>query len=105
LQEAQVRDVTITKGQMVFPLLAAALRDPEVFPDPDVFDIRRDPMPNIAFGSGPHHCIGAPLARLQGEVAIGTLVNRYPALCIAGEPTFVNDPLLRKMSALPVRLR
>jgi cytochrome P450 enzyme len=105
LQETEIGGVTITKGQMVFPLLAAALRDPEVFTDPDVFDIRRDPTPNIAFGTGPHHCIGAPLARLQGEVAIGTLVNRYPALSLAGDPTFVNDPLLRKMSALPVRLR
>jgi cytochrome P450 len=105
LQEAEIGGVTIAKGQMVFPLLAAALRDPEVFPDPDVFDIRRDPSSNIAFGTGPHHCIGAPLARLQGEVALATLVTRYPALSLAGEPTFVNDPLLRKMSWLPVRLR
>lgn len=105
LQEAEIRGVTITKGQMVFPLLPSALRDPEVFPDPDVFDIRRDPTENIAFGIGLHHCIGAPLARLQGEVALTTLIQRYPGLALAGEPTFVNDPLLRKMAALPVRLR
>lgn len=105
LQEAEIHGVTITKGQMVFPLLPSALRDPEVFPDPDVFDIRRDATHNIAFGIGLHHCIGAPLARLQGEVALQTLVQRYPGLALAGEPSFVNDPLLRKMASLPVRLR
>lgn len=104
LAEVEMRGVTIEKGQMVFPLLPSAMRDPEVFPNPDVFDIRRDQGANVSFGTGNHHCIGAPLARMQGEVAVGTLLARFPDLTLAGEPRFERHPLLRKMAALPVRL-
>jgi cytochrome P450 len=90
---------------MIFPLLPSALRDPAVFPDPDRFDIRRDQTNNVTFGTGFHHCIGAALARVEGEVAVGTLIKRFPALQLGGEPSFGRDPLLRKMVSLPVRLR
>jgi cytochrome P450 enzyme len=105
LAQVEMRGVTIEKGDMVFPLVPAAMRDPDVFPDPDTFDIRRDQTANVAFGTGVHHCIGAPLARLEGEVAVGTLLERFPALALAGEPTYLPHPLVRKMASLRVRLR
>ena len=104
-EELQVRGVVIRKGQLVYPHLPAALRDPDVFAEPDRFDIRREQYANITFGTGPHHCIGAALARLEGQVAVGTLLTRFPALGLAGEPVFAPHPFLRKMSSLPVRLR
>jgi cytochrome P450 enzyme len=104
LDDVPIRDVTIGKGQMVFPLLPAALRDPDVFPHPDTFDIRRDQTSNVMFGTGLHHCIGAALARLEGEVAVGTLLARFPSMTLAGKPRFLPHPLLRKMASLPVRL-
>lgn len=105
LQDVEIRGVTITKGQMVFPLLPSALRDPDAYPNPDEFDIRRDPNANVTFGTGLHHCIGAALARLEGEVAVGTLLQRFPSVALAGAPTFLPHPLLRKMASLPLRLR
>jgi cytochrome P450 enzyme len=105
LDDVGIRGVTIKTGQMVFPLLPAALHDPDVFPDPETFDIRRDQSMNVTFGTGVHYCIGAPLARLQAEVALGTLFDRFPALSLGGAPTFAPHPLLRKMTSLPVRLR
>ncbi len=105
LQDVDIRGVTITQGQMVFPLLPAALHDPEIFPDPETFDIRRDQTANVTFGTGLHHCIGAALARLEGESAVGTLLQRFPAMSLAGPPRFAPHPLLRKMASLPVRLR
>jgi cytochrome P450 len=104
LEEVPMAGVTIGKGAMVFPLLPAALRDPDVFPNPDLFDIRRDQTDNVPFGTGFHHCIGAALARLEGEVAVGTLLTRFPDAQLAGEPRYTRDPLIRKMVSLPVRL-
>src|SRR5262249_686168 len=104
IDDVPIRDVTIAKGQMVFPLLPAALRDPAVFPDPDVFDIRRDQTDNIMFGTGLHHWIGSALARLESEVAVSTLLARFPAMMLAGKPRFVPHPLVRKIASLPVRL-
>jgi cytochrome P450 enzyme len=105
LDDVEIRGVTIKKGQMVFPLLSAALHDSDVFPDPERFDIRRDQSDNVAFGTGLHHCIGAPLARLESEIAVASLLERFPALSLAGKPVYARHPLLRKMTSLPVRLR
>jgi cytochrome P450 enzyme len=105
LDDVEIHGVTVKKGQMVFPLLSAALHDPDVFPDPERFDIRRDQSDNVAFGTGLHHCIGAPLARLESEIAVASLLERFPALSLAGKPVYARHPLLRKMTSLPVRLR
>ena len=79
-KEAQIRGTKIKKGQMVLQMLGAANRDPAYFPDPDRFDIRRNGTRNFAFGHGIHFCLGALLARLEGEIAIRTVIERLPKL-------------------------
>jgi pimeloyl-[acyl-carrier protein] synthase len=97
---------TIPANQMVFLSLAGANRDPAQFPDPDRFDITRDASKHIAFAYGIHYCVGAPLARLEGQIAINTMLRRLPDLKLdtAGirrEPSL----LLRGLTALPITFR
>lgn len=80
-----VGDTLIPAGEMIFFMLAPANRDPAVFADPERLDIGRDPNPHLAFGAGIHFCLGAPLARLEGEIAFQRLLARYPALDLADE--------------------
>jgi cytochrome P450 len=103
-EETELGGVRLRKGQMIYPHLPAALRDPDAFPNPDTFDVRRDRVANISFGTGPHHCIGAALARLEGELAMGSLFARFPTLALAGEPQFAPHPFMRKMESLPLRI-
>jgi cytochrome P450 len=77
---------TWPRGTKLALYYASANRDPEVFPDPERFDIRRDPNPHLAFGLGLHYCIGAPLARLELQTALRTLASRLPDLHLVGEP-------------------
>jgi cytochrome P450 len=72
--------VTIPGGDTVWLVILAADRDPAVFERPDALDVARDPNPHLAFGWGIHHCLGAPLARLEGAIALRTLFERYPSL-------------------------
>jgi cytochrome P450 enzyme len=95
---------TFHKGEMVVPGMIGAQRDPAVFPSPDTFDIRRDLSQSLAFGGGPHYCMGAALARLEGTVAIGTLLRRFPRMQLAGEPSFSPSYIMRAIHDLPVRL-
>ena len=88
----RIGDVTIEPGQKVAALLGAANRDPAVFERPDTFDPKRDPNPHLAFGLGIHFCIGAPLARLELQVSVRTLLSRFPTLQLVEavrRPTFV----------------
>jgi cytochrome P450 len=75
----QVGNVAARDGALVLLLLAAAGRDPDVFPDPDVFDIRRGASNHLAFAAGPHFCLGAPLARLEATIAIEAFATRVIA--------------------------
>ena len=94
---------TIGKGEMVMPFLGAADRDPAQFPDPDRLDITRADNRHIAFGMGIHFCLGAPLARMEGQIAINTLLARLPKLALATDrPAFRQSLTLRGLASLPV---
>ncbi|MFF1343718.1 cytochrome P450, partial [Streptomyces sp. NPDC058290] len=102
----EIAGVRIPAGDSVMLSLAAASRDPEHFADPDRFDIRRAARGHLAFGHGIHHCLGAPLARVEGRIAVATLLRRLPDLALATEPdSLVRRPstMLRGVVALPVR--
>lgn len=97
----------IPQGARVVISLASANRDPARFSDPERFDIRRDATltrSHLAFGHGIHHCLGAPLARLEANLALRALLDRFPDLAIDGDPTPDWRPsLLRGLSRLPLR--
>lgn len=97
----------IPQGDMVWASLLAANRDPAHFPNPDVFDITRDPNRHIAFGNGIHYCVGAPLARLEGAIAINTLLERLPKLELAVAPESLEWStgmmIIHGMNAMPVQ--
>ncbi|GGY07764.1 cytochrome P450 family protein [Streptomyces hiroshimensis] len=104
-----IAGTTIPAGEFVQIGLLAANRDPAVFDDPDRFDITRaTPSRHLAFGHGIHHCLGAPLARLQAEVAFAHILRRYPGLRPAGPghpPQWQHNARHRGLLTLPVRLR
>ena len=105
-EDVQFGDQVIAQGDIVLPSLLGANRDPAYFADPNRFDIRRDPNKHIAFGNGIHYCLGAPLARLEGEIAIKTLVRRLPNLELNAPVeslTWNESILIHGMNALPVR--
>jgi hypothetical protein len=94
---------TIPAGEIVMPFIGAADRDPAQFREPDRLDITRTENRHIAFGWGIHFCLGAPLARIEGQIAINTLVRRMPKLALAvEEPEHRHSLTLRGLVALPV---
>jgi pimeloyl-[acyl-carrier protein] synthase len=94
----------IAKGEMVMPFIGAADRDPAQFPDADRLDIGRTDNRHIAFGWGIHFCLGAPLARVEGQIAINTLVQRFPRLALASAtPEFRESLTLRGLKSLIVK--
>jgi cytochrome P450 len=104
----RVGGADIPAGQFVMISPLAANRDERRFADPDHLDIARPPSGHIAFGHGIHHCLGAPLARLEGQVAIGRLLSRFPDLALAAEPgelRWRSSTLMHGLRTLPVRLR
>src|SRR5213593_2041883 len=95
---------SIGKGEMVMPFIGAADRDPAQFPDPDRLDLARTDNRHIAFGWGIHFCLGAPLARVEGQIAIDALVRRLPKLeLVTDEPEYRESLTLRGWKTLPVR--
>ncbi|MFI6002953.1 cytochrome P450 [Streptomyces sp. NPDC051366] len=106
-ERVTVGGVTIREGDFVQISLLGADRDPAVFADPDRFDIgRADAGRHLAFGHGIHHCLGAPLARLQGEIALTRIIERFPRLRLheAHEARWQSNPRHRGLLSLPVRL-
>jgi pimeloyl-[acyl-carrier protein] synthase len=93
---------SIRAGDWVLPLLGAANHDPAQFAQPEQLDLTRNPNPHLGFGRGIHFCLGAPLARVEAQVAIGTLVQRVPTLRLAGEPVRRKQITLRGLASLPV---
>ena len=112
---AQVRVVARThelhgrrleEGQRVFIMLNAANRDPRAYPEPDRLDLDRDGLPHLAFGFGIHICLGFPLARTEGQVAIPALLARYRSIELdGGPPEWIDSLVFRGMKALPVRVQ
>jgi len=104
LTDVEVGGRTIKKGQEAVVLLGAGNRDPAVFNDPDRLDITREKVSVLSFGGGVHFCLGAPLARLEGQIAFRALLERFPKLELAtDEPEFRETLTLRGLKSLPVR--
>jgi len=101
--DVEIGGKQIPKGSVVVAAIGAANRDPAQFPDPERLDIARRDNRHIAFGFGIHFCLGAPLARIEGQVAIGTLLRRMPALeLVSGTPEWRESSVLRGLKTLPV---
>jgi cytochrome P450 len=104
--DGEVAGVSIAKGKMVHVRFAAANRDPEVFPDPDVLDLERpNAGAHMAFSRGEHHCIGAPLARLELQIAFEELLARFDHFSLQPGTKLRHLPglALRTLEALPIR--
>ena len=102
-EDVQIGDQQIRKGQAVMAIMAAANRDPDRFPDPDQLILDRSDNKHLAFGWSSHFCFGAPLARMEGQIAFETLLRRLPNLELVPEPlTWRNNSGLRGLMALPV---
>jgi cytochrome P450 len=104
-EDIAIGGTVIPKGEMVMVVLASADHDPERFTAPDALDITRAHNRHLAFGKGIHFCLGAPLARMEGQIAIGTLLRRMPELRLADPPeslTWRPGMVLRGLKGLPV---
>lgn len=97
-----IDDVPIPKGDIMMLMLAAAHRDPTVIDRPDEFDPTRESVRHLAFGLGPHFCLGAPLARLEAAVALSAVTRRFPDARLAAAPVYKPHVTLRGMASLDV---
>jgi len=103
-REVELTGATIPAGATVFLLLAAANRDERKFPDPDRFDVTRNPQDHVAFGYGIHYCLGAPLARLEGRIAIESLLFDCPSFtCTREHLPQIASVIVRGVQTLPLR--
>jgi len=106
-EDMEWRDGRVIKaGDVLIPLLLAADRDPDQFDNPDVFDITREHNPHIAFGHGIHFCLGAPLARMEGTIAISKLMERFPKMSLNIDPAKVQrgqSIVLHTLTTLPMK--
>jgi cytochrome P450 len=102
LEDVELDGVALRQGDKIGLLLGAANRDPERFAEPDLIDASRTPNPHVAFGGGIHFCIGAPLARLEMEVALPILFRRLPKLRFAERARYRDSYHFRGLAALPV---
>jgi len=105
-EDVMIQGVTIPRGKMALGVIGSANRDETAFPDPDTLDITREPNKHLGFGLGIHYCLGAPLARLEAQIAINTLLGRVPDLRMKGTPDSLQwrpSLILRGLEALPVK--
>ena len=89
LENVEIGGRRVAQGRQLMLVLGAAGRDPAEFPEPDRLDVKRLRNRHVAFVMGPHFCVGAPLARLEAQVAIGALLERYPRIRVPGAPKWV----------------
>ncbi len=104
-QDTELGGQRLRRGEQIMALLASANHDGEQFPNPDSFDISREPNRHVAFGTGIHSCLGATLARLEGQIAFATLLARMPDLALAiprDEVRWRDATFLRGLTRLPV---
>jgi cytochrome P450 len=104
-EDLLIRDKQVEAGQSVIVSLGAASHDPTQFADPDKLNIRRVENRHLAFGHGIHYCLGAPLARLEAEIAFSTLLRRLPHPRLEGEGVeWFSGMVFRGLNALPIAI-
>jgi cytochrome P450 len=102
-QDIEVRGKVMEKNDRIRWFISSANRDPNVFADPDKFDITRQPNPHVAFGNGVHHCLGATLARVEGQEVFKALAERFPGLQLQSEELDYQPSItFRSLKSLPV---
>ena len=104
-ENVKLQGESILRGEMILGVIGSANRDDSVFEDPDELDIAREPNKHLSFGQGIHFCLGAPLARLEAEIAINNLVRRLADLhlkVVAEDLRWRPSIFLRGLEALPV---
>jgi cytochrome P450 len=102
-EDVEMRGKVLRKDDRIRWFISSANRDPEVFAKPETFDISRDPNPHVAFGSGVHHCLGATLARVEGQEVFKALAERFPALQLETEELEYQPSItFRSLKSLPV---
>ena len=106
-KEMEISGVLIPEGELVLPILSSANRDENEFIEPDIFDLTRDTRKHLAFGRGVHVCLGAPLARIEGQEIIKQLLEKFPNIALQGSTDDLQwrkDVALRGLISLPVTL-
>jgi len=104
-EDLKINSVKISQGEMVIAVLGSANHDESQFRDPEILDLTREPNKHVAFGQGAHFCIGAPLARLESQIALTTLFRRFPNLRLTQEPEDLRwrkSLIVRGLEELPV---
>jgi cytochrome P450 len=102
LQDAEICGAIVPKGAELGLLFGSSNRDPGVFDRPEELDIGREPNPHVSFGAGVHFCLGAPLARLELEISLATVVRRLPAMTLLEEPEWKPNYIIRGLRQLRV---
>lgn len=104
-ERIEIGAATVEGGQMITAVIGAANRDATHFPDPERFDVRRDPNRHLAFGSGIHFCLGAVLARAEGRIGLSEVLRRLPDICLLDElPDWSPNTMFRGLKSMPVRM-
>jgi cytochrome P450 PksS len=107
-QDLEISGTTVPRGELVLAVLGSANRDEQQFEDPNTLDLARDPNRHLAFGrGGVHHCLGAPLARMEGQIAVSALLQRFPNLRLDIDPGSLRwrrGIFLRGLQRLPLVL-